>query len=307
MSDIAPIEQTSLSAEFDQEQVRQVIPLNILDENPKLKTFFDAYYEWLNDGDNTLNKLKRLRQIKNPDTSEFLTSLLNEFGERIPNTGNISSENILKILYLFYDAKGNEESIEAYFRLFLNTQASVTYPKDNILRVDDGVWDDVNKVYLTNQGHLDDRFYVLQDDLFYQIYSYVINSGLSVSQWGDIFNELVHPAGWIFFGEIEALGFARFRFDGLSPLIVPGRQEFETPGLQITGSAVHDEDAILQKLDLDMNPQAIFDYDSFDLGYNILGSQTTVGEIGDFTVGQLSIQELAITTNLRRGSTVTIT
>ena len=59
-------------------------------------------------------------------------------------------------------------------------------------------------VYTTNQGFVSDTIKI-QDSYFYQRFSYVIQTGNNVSVWKDAFNRLVHPAGFIFFGQIVIL------------------------------------------------------------------------------------------------------
>ena len=58
-----------------------------------------------------------------------------------------------------------------------------------------------NGIYLDNRGFLDNTIKI-QDSYFYQQFSYVIRTGNNVDLWSDAFNRLVHPAGFIFFGEI---------------------------------------------------------------------------------------------------------
>jgi hypothetical protein len=58
--------------------------------------------------------------------------------------------------------------------------------------------------YLDSNGFLSD-IKKLQDSYFYQQFSYVIRTGQTVSAWRNEFNRLVHPAGFIFFGEVLIL------------------------------------------------------------------------------------------------------
>lgn len=59
-------------------------------------------------------------------------------------------------------------------------------------------------IYTQNKGFVSDTI-KLQDSYFYQKFSYVIRTGNNVDTWKDSFNRLVHPAGFIFFGEILIL------------------------------------------------------------------------------------------------------
>ena len=45
----------------------------------------------------------------------------------------------------------------------------------------------------------------LQDSKFYQKFSYVVRTGKNLSDWETAFDKLVHPAGFVFFGEILIL------------------------------------------------------------------------------------------------------
>ena len=78
--------------------------------------------------------------------------------------------------------------------------------------------------FTTNDGFPDD-YKKIQDSFFYQKFSYVLRTGANIDSWKNSFNRLVHPAGFIFFGEIllllDSLGQA-------APLIQPG---FQVSGL----------------------------------------------------------------------------
>jgi len=65
---------------------------------------------------------------------------------------------------------------------------------------------DVVEVYRTgafsnNDGMLD-NYKKVQDSYFYQKFSYVLRTGTNADEWKNPFARLVHPAGFIFFGEI---------------------------------------------------------------------------------------------------------
>ncbi len=89
---------------------------------------------------------------------------------------------------------------------------------------------DIVKVYrrglfTTADGFTDDKKYI-QDSLFYQKFSYVLQTGKNITEWKNAFTRLVHPAGFIFFGEI--LIFINLLDEG-SPLNQPGFQKEGLP------------------------------------------------------------------------------
>ena len=302
-----PIEQACHTPSVERRKIRTTTPAYVLDTYPQYHNFLKAYYEYLDQTGGIAQKIRSLRGSRDAVVSSYASSLLKEFGENFPNVTTISNDVLLKILKLFYISKGNEESIKAYFKLFLNDQnARVVYPKENMLRCDDGDWDDANSVFTTVKGFLDESTIVLQDDDYYQIYSYVIKSGQSVTSWGSAFEEAVHPLGWKYFGEVELVGLAKFRVGGLSPLFVPGSQELtEELSLKLTSSAAHDEQGISTTIKITNVGYAEEGYNSLSLGYNILGAQgLTVGDLAAFTIGELTTT--AVATTVRRGATVTI-
>jgi hypothetical protein len=89
-------------------------------------------------------------------------------------------------------------------------QANLTYtekatisPVIGIVKESDGYW-------LTNQGKISELNYIQgpspsspdQTKIYYQPYSYVVQSGLSLSTWKNIVVPIAHPAGTELFGEI---------------------------------------------------------------------------------------------------------
>tara|TARA_B100000470_G_C19794884_1_gene393830 strand:- start:1654 stop:2955 length:1302 start_codon:yes stop_codon:yes gene_type:complete len=57
-------------------------------------------------------------------------------------------------------------------------------------------------LFTTANGFLSDRKYI-QDSYYYQKFSYVLKTGKNISDWKNAFTRLIHPAGFIFFGEVS--------------------------------------------------------------------------------------------------------
>ena len=72
---------------------------------------------------------------------------------------------------------------------------SILIPKISTLLSEDGF-------FLNNDGFLSSKKY-LQDDYFYQPFSYVINTKQSVSTYRNALENIVHPAGMRYFGNIR--------------------------------------------------------------------------------------------------------
>jgi hypothetical protein len=57
-------------------------------------------------------------------------------------------------------------------------------------------------LFTTANGFLSQKEKRLQDSYYYQKFSYVLKTGKNIVDWKNAFTRLVHPAGFIFFGEI---------------------------------------------------------------------------------------------------------
>ena len=57
-------------------------------------------------------------------------------------------------------------------------------------------------LFTSANGFLSDKKY-LQDSYYYQKFSYVLRTGKNIADWKNPFTRLIHPAGFIFFGEIS--------------------------------------------------------------------------------------------------------
>lgn len=73
---------------------------------------------------------------------------------------------------------------------------SLTFHNDNNIFVEGR--------YKNTRGHLSSDM-VLQDSDFYQEYSYVIRTGISLENYADVIRKTIHPAGFKFFGNIYSV------------------------------------------------------------------------------------------------------
>ena len=57
-------------------------------------------------------------------------------------------------------------------------------------------------LFTTANGFLSNKKFI-QDSYYYQKFSYVLKTGKNIADWKNAFTRLIHPAGFIFFGEIN--------------------------------------------------------------------------------------------------------
>jgi len=70
-----------------------------------------------------------------------------------------------------------------------------------------GYENEYNVGWTGDDGFLSAGKYI-QDSLYYQLFSYVITSGVSIQNWRDIVKQTVHPAGMAMFGNVQIHGYA---------------------------------------------------------------------------------------------------
>lgn len=143
--------------------------------------------------------------------------------------------------------------------------------------------------FSSNDGFLD-NYKKIQDSFFYQKFSYVLRTGTNAEEWKNPFARLVHPAGFIFFGEILLF------LDNLGqsfPLLQPG---FQTGGLPfpIIIPVVDASSSFVKVFDNVVASFIVKSYKHED-SLNVLGAANhwetlkfkytdPVSQIGDFTV-----------------------
>lgn len=201
---MASIESTASTKRKTKESIRveSLLPQDLRDNSERLIGLLEDYYKFMNKGYQPSYELNTISEERDIDTTEhYLDQIQKEIAASVPRNITVDRVKLYKRLVDYYNIRGSTDSIETFFKIFLNDNVEVYYPKNDMLIPSDGKWDKQDQRYLTNDGFLSDKK-KLQDSYFYQKFSYVIRTGTNVDQWRDVFNKLVHPSGFIFFGEI---------------------------------------------------------------------------------------------------------
>jgi len=176
----------------------------------KYATLTTVAKHWVGPGPSyVLNAIEEALNI-DENSEIYLDQMQKEIAGAIPrNLTSVEKRSLYKNITEFYKLKGAQDSIEIFFRLLFDENVEVEYPWDETLIPSSGDWD-VNPAhpaggqYLDHKGWLSDKI-KLQDSYYYQKFSYNIKTGKNLSDWKYAFDRLVHPAGFIFFGEILVL------------------------------------------------------------------------------------------------------
>lgn len=190
--------------------------------NDRFLEFVEAYFEWQQatptSPANIINKLVDIKNIDNV-VDEFLPYIQRSIAAPIPTVTGVDRRKLYKQITDLYLAKGSLPSYEALFNLLYQDQIELYFPRVDMLKPSSGAWNNTAGRYSDNNGFLSDRKY-LQDSYYYQDYSYVIKTSKSVEIWKDIVTKILHPAGFMFFGEINIIS-------------IPTVMSLKTPRIQL--------------------------------------------------------------------------
>lgn len=104
--------------------------------------FIQAYYEWMEQQNNTLDYSKNLLNYMDVDTTtdEFLQYYVNDFLSYFPQEILADKSKAIKIAKELYQSKGTPASYKFLFRVLYNSDVEFLYTKDVILKASAGKW-----------------------------------------------------------------------------------------------------------------------------------------------------------------------
>jgi hypothetical protein len=128
--------------------VNQQLPSHVREEYGTFVSFLEAYYEYLEQSNNTVafgkvtERTRNLRDYRDVDKtlSDFSERLYSEFLQLIPKNTVADKDVIIKNVKDFYRARGTEKALKFLLRILIGKEATIYYPKRDILRASDGKW-----------------------------------------------------------------------------------------------------------------------------------------------------------------------
>ena len=119
------------------------LPFFVRNDHPNFITFIEKYYEYLEQNDKVINRIKNLQRYQDIDLTEdeFADKLYSTFLKYIPQKDILADKKILiKHIKDFYRAKGTEKATKFLLRALYDLDIDFYYPKKDILRTSDGKW-----------------------------------------------------------------------------------------------------------------------------------------------------------------------
>lgn len=117
-------------------------PAHFAESQSRLIEFIQAYYDWMSQDGETQADIDQLRDYLSVQTApqEFVDILFEDLLPSIPRNVVVDKSLLAQNIVDFYKARGSERSIEFLFKILYGEDISVYYPKENILRTSDGIW-----------------------------------------------------------------------------------------------------------------------------------------------------------------------
>ena len=188
-------------------------------DSGSLTKLLELYYEYLDsDGIHSFHKeVSNIFELRDPAQNEtkYLDEIIKEIGNGLTSSSFFQNPRLMaKLLPLFYKSKGSKVATEGFFRGFFGEEATIEFPKDNLLFV--GGLDQSG-----TQGRIGFDFQNrLPNNAQFQIFSILIKSGLSVSDYESLYTRFAHPAGFNFSGQVafDGEGVITLTSEGINPI-----------------------------------------------------------------------------------------
>ena len=214
-------------------------------DSGSLIKLLDLYYDYLDsDGDHAfqteIRNIFSARDISQTDET-YLDELIKEIGNGLQSSSFFQNPRLMaRLIPLFYKSKGSLVATEGFFRGFFGQEAEIEYPKDNLFYV--GGIEPSGR-----QGRLGVEYQNrLLDNAVFQIFSVLIKTGLSITDYQNLYLKFAHPAGFHFAGRVLSTGegIITLEASGVNPLessagdillLDQATQIITTPFVQLTG------------------------------------------------------------------------
>ena len=197
---------TARSGAHEPNTVNSLIPVHLRQGAENFIELLEDYYSYLNTDGLPSQEINNILVEQDIDKTSlrYLDSIQKEVAMNVPDAVAFDRVSLYKKIVNYYLTKGSRDSILTFFKIFYDEAVVVNYPRELLFAPSQGNYDTSISRYLDDKSFPSGRDKV-QDSYFWQNFSYVIESALPVEIWRSNFLNLVHPAGFKFFGIIAIL------------------------------------------------------------------------------------------------------
>lgn len=126
--------------------LREQLPDFIVSDYSTFTSFIDAYYEWMEQYGNPRAESVRLKTYADIDETlnEFIVYFREQYVEGLPVVlaNGVNEKTLIKRISDMYKTKGSRKSFELLFRILFNTNISLEFPKDRLLKLSTSTFQD---------------------------------------------------------------------------------------------------------------------------------------------------------------------
>jgi len=140
--------------------VEEQLPHFVRVDHPRTVAFMEAYYEWMEEKDETLYSASLFHEYKDIDETidQFVVHFRKQYLDRFPTDlaidktigAKVDEKRLVKRIKQFYGAKGTEKAYRLLFRILYDTEIEFYYPKKDIIKASHGKWIQEKSLKLTS-------------------------------------------------------------------------------------------------------------------------------------------------------------
>ena len=178
--------------DFTGNLVAEALPEWFREDNPKLITLLEKYYEDLDATGNFGNQIKTIPTLRDiPQTAKSnLTFIEDELllGQNYIE-GALDQRTAAGLSNNFYRSKGTKFGIERFFKMFFGETPDIVYGKDLVFKVGSEIGPETGLR--------------ITDPTIYQFWGILLKLGLDSSKWLELYKLFAHPAGMFVGAEVQ--------------------------------------------------------------------------------------------------------
>jgi hypothetical protein len=121
-------------------RTQSLFPDNIQSSAAKIIEFIQEYYNYINTRGLPSSEIGSIITDKDIDvaSNDYLDNIRDLIANNIPNSTSLDKVTLYKIIVKYYNTRGSEDSIIAFFKIFLNETVSIFYPKEYLFAPSSG-------------------------------------------------------------------------------------------------------------------------------------------------------------------------
>lgn len=124
-------------------QLSELLPRQLRSDNRLFINLLEDYYRFLNQEKNpsyVINRIIDEHDLDKVFDNRYLSKIKEEIAKATPTNRFVQKAFLLKRIVDVYNLRGNEESIQYFFRVFFNEDVQVYYPWERVIKPSQGEW-----------------------------------------------------------------------------------------------------------------------------------------------------------------------